>query len=285
MQDVTELESWIGKRQTRRAIINERQAQLMAVTLGIDAPTSGEVLPGLWHWCWFNDALAKEDLGRDGHAKLGKVLPPIPLPRRMWAGGKLEFHRPIEIGAEHVRNTVIKDIVKKEGRSGQLYVLNIEHEILRNDELCLREQQNLVYREDPAPDTPQPSPPEPPNGSQRVKEFTPDQVTMFRYSALTFNGHRIHYDVDYARDVEGYRGLVFHAPLTATMLFQLACEIACGIDQLVASFSYRATSPLFCNETIKLCGKHEEDKIVVWAENPHGHQAMIGEALLMPVNH
>jgi len=137
-------------------------------------------------------------------------------------------------------------------------------------------KQNLVFREDPKADAPKLAPPKPPEGAEVSREITPDPVTMFRYSALTFNGHRIHYDVDYARDVEGYEGLVFHAPLTATLLMELASEIA---GKAISTFKYRATAPLFGHEKFSIHGKKENDKVTVWAQTPSGGQAMIGEAM------
>ncbi|MEM7216095.1 MAG: MaoC family dehydratase N-terminal domain-containing protein [Pseudomonadota bacterium] len=268
MQTVTELNSWVGKEQVRTAIIDHRQCELMAATLGCDIPKHGEELPGLWHWCWFNDALPASELGRDGHPRKGGFLPPVPLPRRMWAGGKVEFVSPIEVGTECTKRSTIMDIQEKNGRSGSLCIVTIEHLFLDGDRLCVREEQNLVYREDPKEGAPKPSPAKPPSGAQIIKSLKPDSVLMFRYSALTFNGHRIHYDVDYARDVEGYRDLVFHAPLTAMLLLRLAEELAEGNP--VRQFSYRATSPLYCNEEVKLRGRADGESLLVWAENMAG---------------
>jgi len=275
LQNVTELSAWIGKEQVRREVIDLRQARLLAVTLDTDVPQQGSLLPMPWHWAWFNDALPASELGRDGHPKRGGFLPPIALPRRMWAGGEFEMHHPIRIGREIEKRSTIDDIAEKTGSSGKLCIVSIRHDLFDGETLCVREKQNLVYREDPVPDAPVPVPPVPPQDAEISSKFTPDAVLMFRYSALTFNGHRIHYDVDYARDVEGYRGLVFHAPLTATKLYALANQL--GGSQL-SGFSYRATAPLFCGETIALCGKKAGSEVIVWAENADGHQAMIATA-------
>ena len=230
LQSVADLNEWIGREREMSAVIDHHQAELMAATIGCDAPDTGKALPGLWHWCWFNDALPASKLGRDGHPKLGIFLPPVPLPRRMWAGGKIEFCNPIEIGVEHKRRSIITNIQEKTGRSGQLCIVTVEHEITRADMLCVRESQSLVYREDPKSGAIQPEPPLPPSSAEVSVQLLPDPVLMFRYSALTFNGHRIHYDVDYAQTVEGYRGLVFHAPLTATYLLKLATDMAGGAE-------------------------------------------------------
>ncbi|MEM9331768.1 MAG: MaoC family dehydratase N-terminal domain-containing protein [Pseudomonadota bacterium] len=276
MHNVTDLHSWIGKEQIHVATIDHHQAMLISNTLGVETPPSGAPLPGLWHWCWFTDALPASELGRDGHSKKGGFLPPVPLPRRMWAGGQIEFLRPIEIGVACTKRSTIVDVQEKQGRSGSLCIVTVKHELSVFDELCLVEHQNLVYREDPKGDGPTASPPLPPANPMVSRTIVPDPILMFRYSALTFNGHRIHYDVDYARDVEGYRDLVFHAPLSATLLHALATEMADG--NAISRFSYRATSPVFCNEDLKFCGRIETDKIVVWTENSEGHQAMIAEA-------
>lgn len=277
MQSVTNLSVWIGREQVRRDIIDHKHCQLMAVTLDTDVPGEGDALQLPWHWGWFNDAKPAGELGREGHPKPGDFLPPVSLPRRMWAGGEIESRMPIIIGEEIVRRSIIENVEEKSGRSGELCIVTVRHELSGSNGVCVVEKQNLIYREDPKDDAPTPVLISPPQGAEVRKGFTPDPVLMFRYSALTFNGHRIHYDVDYARNVEGYPGLVFHAPLTATLLYHLAQEIA-GCTPV--TFKYRATTPLFCNEQITLCGKNDVGKIIVWAENPHGGQAMTAEATL-----
>lgn len=247
----------------------------MAVTLDEVVPGVGDDLPLPWHWGWFNDAAVPSALGRDGHPRRGGFLPPVALPRRMWAGGFIEDLSPIRIGREIRKASTIEDIQEKSGRSGALCLVTVLHEFFDNEDLCIRERQNLVYREDPDPQAPAPVAPDPPQHADIKRSFVPDPVLMFRYSAVTFNGHRIHYDADYAREVEGYRGLVFHGPLTATLLYSLARQLA-GTD--LTSFRYRATSPLICGEEVTLCGKQEARKVTVWAQDFRGKQAMIAEA-------
>ena len=275
MQDVTDVREWIGKEQIRKAVIDQRTCELLAVTLGEEVPEEGDALRLPWHWSWFNDARPVSELGRDGHPKKGGFLPPVSLPRRMWAGGELKAHKPVLIGHEITRRSVIENIQEKSGRSGALCIVTVRHELIDAGTLCVEEKQSLVYREDPKGEKSEPAFVTPPTSPDSQIGFTPDPVLMFRYSALTFNGHRIHYDVDYAREVEGYRGLVFHAPLTATKLYQLAREIS-GAEP--TGFTYRATTPLFCNEAITLCGKQDGENVTLWAENPLGSQAMIAEA-------
>lgn len=277
LQIMTELQNWIGKSEIKTAIIDQRQAEMMSATFDQPMLTSGNALPSCWHWAWFNDAKPHSELGRDGHPKRGgkALLPPIKLPRRMWAGGNLEFINPILIDRKITKKSTIQKIAEKTGSTGSLCIVTVLHELFDGETPCIREQQNLVFREDPKPDAEKPNPPTPPEDAEISHVITPDPVTMFRYSALTFNGHRIHYDVDYARDVEGYAGLVFHAPLTATLLLGLAKEIA---GKEITNFNYRATSPLFGHEEFSIHGKQEGGKIVVWAQTPTGGQAMIAEA-------
>jgi len=277
LQTMTDLNQWLGRSETNSAIIDARQAEMMAATFDMTILEVGDPLPPCWHWAWFNAAKPHSELGRDGHPKRGgnALLPPISLPRRMWAGGSLNFQKSILVGKTITKKSTIEKISEKNGKSGTLFIVTILHELFDEDTLCISEQQNLVFREDPKPNAPKAIAPAPPKNAEISREIMPDPVTMFRYSALTFNGHRIHYDVDYARDVEGYEGLVFHAPLTATLLLGLAREIA---GKEIRNFNYRATAPLFGHEKFSIHGKKEGDKITVWAETPDGGQAMIGEA-------
>lgn len=273
---MTQLEDWLGKTQTKLETINARQAELLAVTLGEAVPRHDQALPRCWHWAWFNDALPKSELGRDGHPKRGGFLPPVPLPRRMWAGGKLTFLSPIIVGRKIKKTSTIADIKHRSGKTGELCIVTIEHKLFDEDTLCVDEKQSLVFREDPSPDAPSPNHIEPPSGAEITSVIHPDPVMMFRYSALTFNGHRIHYDVDYARNVEGYPDLVFHAPLTATALCNLSAKLL--PKGSVKNFEYRATAPLFCNAPVTLSGAMKDGKATVWAQTPSGSQAMIATA-------
>jgi len=277
LQNNTDLQQWLGRSETATTIIDERQAELLAATLDVSKPVSGEALPACWHWAWFNPAKRHSELGRDGHPRRGgkMLLPPISLPRRMWAGGRVEFLQPVLVGRQITKTSTIQNISEKNGSTGPLCIVTVLHELSDAGTPCIRETQNLVFREDPDPHAPKPNPPAPPKNPAVSRSVIPDPVTMFRYSALTFNGHRIHYDVDYARDVEGYEGLVFHAPLTATHLVRLASEIAA---KPVRAFEYRATAPLFGHHDFSIHGKREGDTIIVWAQTPAGGQAMLGKA-------
>ena len=192
----------------------------------------------------------------------------------MWAGGSFEIHAPLEVGSLATKQSMIADIKHRSGKTGDLCIVTIAHEYKQKDRLCISEKQNLVFREDPKKDAPELRPPTPPQSPDLTRTFTPDPVLMFRYSALTFNGHRIHYDVDYARNIEGYPDIVFHAPLTATLLYELGGKV---LGAPLRSFNYRATAPLFCNQPITLCAKQENDSVTLWAETPDGGQAMLAE--------
>ena len=280
MTQPDEISRWVGKTRSTNQTIDPRHAGLLAVTLNAIPPEAGQNLPPCWQWAWFNDAVPSGGLGRDGHPEKGGFLPPVNLPRRMWAGGEMEFHAPLEIGRNITKRSVIEKIDEKQGKTGKLCIVTVGHDYFDGEKLCIREKQNLVYREDPDPASPAPTPPQPPMDATHSRQVEPDPVLMFRYSALTFNGHRIHYDADYARDVEGYPGLVFHAPLTATLLCTLAADLAA--DRTLARFRYRATSPLFSGTPFAIRARQEESggEIALWAETPGGGMAMQASAIL-----
>ncbi|MBL6933228.1 MAG: MaoC family dehydratase N-terminal domain-containing protein, partial [Rhodospirillales bacterium] len=237
--DIDILKSWVGRSKSSCDVITPRPVVLMAATLGrvIDLPAQGDILPASWHWLYFLEARPRGELGRDGHSARGNFLPPVVLPRRMWAGGRFDFHANLRIGETIRKVTTINKVTRKSGRSGELCFVSVHHELFAGEELRLSEDHDIVYRGDPKEDdrpTPAPMPTE---EAEFIETITPDPVMLFRYSALTFNSHRIHYDVDYCRDVEGYPGLVFHAPLTATLLLDLATR-HCGEARL-SNFSYR----------------------------------------------
>ena len=265
------LEDWLGRQISRTETIDHAKTDMLAVTLAHDAPEIGDPLPPCWHWAWFNDVEPASQLGRDGHPKRGDFIPPITLPRRMWAGGEIEFLEPVIIGQEATKTSTIEALKNKNGSTGDLVILTIHHQLSQDGILRINEQQNLVFRSDPGPDVPVPDLITPPQSPDQKITLTPDPVMMFRYSALTFNGHRIHYDVDYARDIEGYPDLVFHAPITATLL----CKLGWNPSVVRRKFTYRATAPLFCNQPIRICAKTGESNQILWAETPQGNQAMI----------
>lgn len=272
--DNEKLRSWIGRSRTETDILHPKPCQLMAATLGWDTPPfqEGDPLPPAWHWLYFLDARPPAELGRDGHAALGAFLPPVTLPRRMWAGGRFRFSAPLILGEAVRKKSTIQDVNLKSGRSGDLCFVTVRHDLYRGDELCLSEDHDIVYRNDPSPGTEAPLPPLPEAEAEHTETVTPNPVLLFRYSALTFNGHRIHYDVDYCRDVEGYPGLVFHGPLTATLLLDLARRH--GDSRTLKDFSYRAISPLFDTAPFTLALRRIQGGFSLWAINAEGRLAM-----------
>tara|TARA_R110002094_G_scaffold189996_1_gene164797 strand:- start:1709 stop:2503 length:795 start_codon:yes stop_codon:yes gene_type:complete len=245
------------------------RAQALAATLGdMTIIATGDPLPPFAHQIYFWDAQPPGALGRDGHPAKGGFIPDLGLPRRMWAAGKLVWHRPLLAGIRAEKTSTIESITRKSGRSGPLAFVRVRHDIKQRMTLALTEYQDLVYRED----QPQahPAPPVARTDEDHAESVHFDSTVLFRYSALTFNGHRIHYDENYARGVEGYDGLVVHGPLLAHLLMGLAKR------QLgdLTSFAYRATSPLMHHETATLCWKDNQ----AWVRGPDGRQCMIADA-------
>ena len=268
------LSQWIGNKESIEETISAEPLHRMAATLDLEPRTivHGDVVPALWHWAYFLTPTRASQLGNDGHATLGEFMPPVPLPRRMWAGGELKFITPLRVGELARRETTIRDVKVKQGRTGKLCFVAVEHCILVAGELRFSEIHNLVYRDIKQPDEDNVKPPQAPGDMQWSREVQPSSTLLFRYSALTFNAHRIHYDLDYCRDVEGYPGLVFHGPLTATLLLEQAQER--NPNWSLESYEFRAYSPLFDSATFTLNGKMEGQNAVMWATNADNGLAM-----------
>ncbi|MEM7028294.1 MAG: MaoC family dehydratase N-terminal domain-containing protein [Chloroflexota bacterium] len=268
------LNQWLNKEEVVETEISVEQANLMNVTLSRDATLqAGDALPHAWHWLYFHDTVRGDELGHDGHAKLGGFLPPVPLPRRMWAGGKIDFVAPILLGETAIKRSSVKSITPKQGRSGQLCFVSVEHEITVTGERRLLETQTLVYREASPPDRQtQVKAQAVPIDADFSATYQPDAAMLFRYSALTFNSHRIHYDIDFCRNDEGYPGLVVHGPLTATLLLDLFHHK--NAECTITSFDYRGVSPLFNPNSFSVHGKSNGD---VWALNHEAGLAMQGK--------
>lgn len=287
--DEARLSRWIGRSEEKTDHIRLQPAHFMEMTLD-RAPglREGDPLPPLWHWLYFLETAPLGGLGRDGHPARGGFLPPVPLPRRMWAGGRVAFPAPLRIGAEARRLSTIDKVVAKEGRSGALCFVTLRHEVSCAGTLCIREEHDIVYREDPKPGDPPPSaapsaPPSAPSSApppeedyERSETVEPSAVQLFRYSALTFNGHRIHYDRDYATEVEGHAGLVFHGPLTATLLADFALRLAPGCR--LTRFDYRALSPLYDTAAFSIHGSLRDEGASLAALNPEARLAMTARA-------
>jgi 3-methylfumaryl-CoA hydratase len=251
--------NWVGRKQAACERIDPRAVAALAATLDWPAaPAEGAVLPAGWQWLLFNPAAPQRDLGEDGHPRRNvgdSFLPSVPLPRRMWAGSRIRYHAPLIVGAMVERTSVIQRVVPKEGRSGRMCFVTVSHTMRCSGRTCIVEEQDIVYREAAVPGAAPPTVLLPAQDApvQWRHSLVPQPTLLFRYSALTFNGHRIHYDLPYARDVEGYRGLVVHGPLTATLLQQFAQQ-ACRPGARLAGFEFKGVSPLFANEAMELQG-------------------------------
>ncbi|MEM6680389.1 MAG: hypothetical protein AAF675_21190 [Pseudomonadota bacterium] len=257
-------------------------ANALIATLGLDRPAfeAGDPLPPFWHWLHFREAAPRSALGRDGHPAPGWSIPATGLPRRMWAGGRLVFPGPLPLGAPARRRSRSLGVTNKTGRSGPLAFVTMQHDIEGPDGLAVREAQDLVYREDWQPGTPPPAtrsaPILPPDGLSRGWQL--NATALFRYSALTFNGHRIHYDLAYAREVEGYQGLVVHGPLLATLMLELAREAEPGrMRAFRGRFAFRAASPVFADEPFTVAGHARDRGLTLWVAGGDGRLAMTGD--------
>jgi 3-methylfumaryl-CoA hydratase len=273
------LEQWIGRSESRTDLITPAPLAALAATLDRDdpIPQPGDAVPPLWHWLYFLPVHRQTELGPDGHAKRGGFLPPVPLPRRMWAGGRLDFFHPLRVGESVTRVSRILNVKSKQGRSGPLVFVLVRHEISNPQGLAIAEEQDIVYRDFPASSDPVPAAPPAPVNPVWQRTIHPDDVLLFRYSALTFNGHRIHYDRRYATEVEGYPGLVVHGPLLATLLLDLLQRSLRGT--LVKRFEFRALSPLFDVSPFQVCGNPETGGAVhLWAQTSDAGLAMDAHA-------
>lgn len=275
--DINSLRAWVGRQETRSDVITQAPVTGLSATLGYTSPRAraGEALPPLWHWLYFLSAPPAAEVDVDGHARRGSFLPPVPLPRRMWASGSVRFVAPLYVGDKVLRVSTISDISYKQGSSGPLVFVSVLHQVYRGEELAIEEVQNLVYREAAnaslaARGQPVPAP------AQWSRELEPDPVLLFRYSALTFNSHRIHYDRDYATTVEDYPGLLVQGPLTATLLLDaLRREIP---DLQLESFEFRGVRPLFEGGLMSLQGHRDEGAAQLWALDSGGALAMTARA-------
>jgi 3-methylfumaryl-CoA hydratase len=280
--DALRLEDWIGRTETLNDVVTAAPVAAMAATLdnGNAVPDAGGPLPPLWHWLYFLPRPKRSEIGPDGHAARGGFLPPVPLPRRMWAGGRLAWHDAIRVGDAIERVSKVASVSQKSGKTGDLVFVLVEHRVSTERGLALTEEHDIVYREAPQPGATPLAPPRAPTDEAWSERIEPDDVLLFRYSALTFNGHRIHYDRRYVTEVEGYPGLIVHGPLIATLLAELLRKHRS--DATLASFSFRAISPLFDIAPFEVCGRPDADgkTVQLWARNADGGLAMQATAML-----
>jgi 3-methylfumaryl-CoA hydratase len=273
-----DLQAWVGHSESVRDRIGATPVNALTATLDHQAAPAadGAALPPLWHWLYFLPLHRQSDIGPDGHAKRGGFMPPVPLPRRMWAGSQFEFRSPIRVGDAVERTSTIANVTEKEGRTGKLVFVKVRHEVRCNGatDPAIVEYHDIVYREPKRAGDVEPPPQAAPTGAAWQREIVPDDVLLFRYSALTFNGHRIHYDRKYVTEVEGYPGLIVHGPLIATLLMDLVRRNAPGAD--VASFRFRAVRPTFDLHAFRVNGQLQPDgkTIKLWAQDHEGWLTM-----------
>jgi 3-methylfumaryl-CoA hydratase len=272
--DASQLQQWIGRAERRTDLVTAFPLAALAATLDLEpaVPAPGTPIDPLRHWLYFLPIARRSEIGPDGHPKRGGFLPPIELPRRMWAGGRLEFLRPIRVGDAIERVSTIANVEIKTGRTGTLAFVLVRHEINVKGEVAVREEHDIVYRDNPRPTDVAPPRKAAPTDAALRRKITPDDVLLFRYSALTFNGHRIHYDRRYVTEVEGYPGLIVHGPLQATLLADLAREAAA--PAAMASFSFRAISPTFDIAPFEICARREGQDVKLWVQDLEGQLAM-----------
>jgi len=258
--------AWIGRTEESHDQLSRNLVKRIAATLGEDTPAHGVALPPLWQWAFFQDPIAESGLGGDGHPARGGFLPPADNRNRMWAGGRVEFIAALRVGGEATRVSTIKHIEEKHGRTGALLFVTVQHDYLQDGELAIREEQDIVYRE--------PSPPKSgagealPNGDWQ-EGVVPSPTLLFRYSAVTFNGHRIHYDWPYVTDTEGYVGLVVHGPLIATLNLRAFCRA--NPHTRLRRFAYRGLRPLVAPQPFEVAGRiSAPGKAQLWAGNEAG---------------
>jgi len=269
--DAEELKAWTGRTETVQDTVTAAPVRMLRATLDLPPEDVAE-LPPLWHWLYFLPSARQSELGPDGHPRRGGFLPPVPLPRRMWAGGQLEFFSPLQVGDAIRRVSTIDDVKFKSGRTGELCFVRVRHEVSSPRGLALREFHDIVYRPDPVPGAAEPAYEEAP-ASVMADRVVPDDTLLFRYSALTFNGHRIHYDRRYVTQVEGYPGLVVHGPLMATLLAGFGQRQFSG--RAPAAFSFRAMKPVFDLHPFEACGRPDgPDAAELWIRDHAGHKAM-----------
>jgi 3-methylfumaryl-CoA hydratase len=277
--DLDHLRQWIGRATEASDIVTAQLVKGLRATLfqEIGEPRPGDAAPFTTHWCLAQPVFPMSQLGPDGHPARGGFLPPVPLPRRMWAGGELEFFDALRVGDEATRASRIADVTIKTGSTGTLCFVSVEHLVKTARGTAIRERQDIVYRD--VSTAPQPAPAKPaapPPATRHRESHMADPVLLFRYSALTFNGHRIHYDRDYVTKVEGYPGLIFHGPMQATFMVEFAAKLRGGKPP--KKFSYRGLQPLFEGSEFSINANTTDSGMELWTANSAGQPTMKGTA-------
>ncbi|MGY8666810.1 MaoC family dehydratase N-terminal domain-containing protein [Bradyrhizobium sp. UFLA05-109] len=277
--DIDHLRQWIGRTQEATDTVTAQLVKGLRATLFQDVgePRPGDAAPFTVHWCLAQPVFPMSMLGPDGHPTRGGFLPPVPLPRRMWAGGEIEFFEPLRVGDETTRSSRIADVTVKTGSTGTLCFVAVEHTITSPRGVAVRERQDIVYREITSNQPGGAKAPPPPPKSQHRETHVSDPVLLFRYSALTFNGHRIHYDRDYVTKAEGYPGLIFHGPLQAALIIEMAARLRGG--KAPKEFSYRGVQPLFEGTEFSVNANETDTGLELWTANAEGQPTMKGTAV------
>jgi len=277
--DIDHLRQWIGRSTEATDIVTAQLVMGLRATLfqEVGEPKKGDAAPFTVHWCLAQPVFPMSMLGPDGHPARGGFLPPVPLPRRMWAGGEIEFLQPLQVGDESTRTSRIADVQVKTGSTGTLCFVSVEHSISSPRGTAIRERQDIVYREMTSSGPAGVKAPPPPPTAQHRETHVSDPVLLFRYSALTFNGHRIHYDRDYVTKVEGYPGLIFHGPLQAALIIEMAAKLRGG--KAPKKFTYRGVQPLFEGTEFSVNANETEAGMELWTANAEGQPTMKGTAV------
>ena len=277
--DIDHLRQWIGRTEEATDIVTAQLVKGLRATLfqEIGTPKAGDAAPFTTHWCLAPPVFPMSQLSQDGHPTRGGFLPPVPLPRRMWAGGELEFIEPLRVGDEVKRSSRISDVTLKSGSTGTLCFVAVHHEITTSRGTAIKERHDIVYREATSGPQVAPKAPPPPPPAKHRETHVSDPVLLFRYSALTFNGHRIHYDRDYVTKVEGYPGLVFHGPLQAAFIVEFAAKLHGG--KAPTKFVYRGVQPLFEGSEFSInANDNGAGGLEMWTANAEGQPTMKGVA-------
>ena len=281
-ENIDYLREWVGKVDEQTDFVASTPVAALAATLDREdsLPQSGDPLPPLWQWLYFLPIHRHSEIGPDGHPARGGFLPPVQLPRRMFAGGRLQFLHPLRVGDAISRTSRVIDVNLKEGRVGSLVFVKVRHEISDGQGVAVTEDHDIVYRDNPKPGDPAPAPQAAPATYAWMREIRPDEVLLFRFSALTFNSHRIHYDRRYVTEVEGYPGLIVHGPLIAILLLDLVRRNCPG--SVITSFVFRAVRPVFDLAPFTVCGEPTGDgkTIKLWAKDADNWLAMDATASL-----
>ncbi|RYF73246.1 MAG: acyl-CoA dehydrogenase [Comamonadaceae bacterium] len=274
--DIGHLRSWVGRELVRSEVIAPFPARALAALLDRDTlPDPGGELPLPWHWLHFLDTPATSATGVDGHPMRGGFLPPVPLPRRMWAAGRFAVDAPLTLGRAAEKRSRVESVELKDGKTGPLVFVAVRHVLSQHGRTCIDEVQNIVYRDAPSPATPMAPVVSEAQGTFE-RSFVPDALLLFRFSALTYNGHRIHDDRDYAMREEFYPGLVVHGPLQATLLLDLLARECAG--RTVRSFSFRAVRPVIDGKPLALAGRVIGDRAELWTRDAEGFICVSAEA-------